>query len=220
MKGVIDKNVWVSAVVLGVFGVVGATGVALTHWLTEARIEQAYVAERLKQINEILPKDRYDNDLLRDVIIVPAGKLCEKVDVTVYRARRQGKDVAAIFETTAPNGYSGPIRLLVGVNSDGSIAGVRVLEHNETPGLGDRIELRKSPWVLGFNGKSLGDPPLARWAVKRDGGDFDQFTGATISPRAVTQAVRNALLYFAQHRDEVFAPVADKASPAIEKHKY
>ncbi len=220
MKVAIDKNVWLSAIVLGVFGVVGATGVALTHWLTKDRIAQAYVAERLKQINEILPGDRYDNDLLSDVIVIPAGELCEKVDVTVFRARKQGRDVAAIFETTAPNGYSGPIRLLVGVNADGSVAGVRVLEHNETPGLGDHIELRKSPWVLGFNGKSLGNPPLARWAVKRDGGDFDQFTGATISPRAVTQAVRNALLYFAQHRDEIFAPAAEKASPVVEKHKY
>ncbi len=201
----LDKNIWMSALALGLFGVAGAAIVATTDWLTHDRIIAEQKAARLKNINEILPRDRYDNDLLKDQLRVTDGLFSPEQPAIVFRARKQGKPVAAIFQTTAPNGYSGPITLLVGILANGTISGVRVIEHNETPGLGDQIERRKSPWVLEFNGKSLGDPPAERWAVKRDGGVFDQFTGATISPRAVTQAVKKSLLYFRDHRDEIFA---------------
>ena len=202
MKSSIDKNVLVSAIALGVFGVLGATIVATTHLLTADRIKANEVAARLKQINEILPHDQYNNDLLNDSTVVKI----EGLPTTVYRARLDNKNIAAIMQTTAPNGYSGPIKLLIGIKADGIVAGVRVLSHTETPGLGDQIELRKSPWVLGFTGKSLDNPSRERWAVKKDGGVFDQFTGATITPRLVTKAVRDSLVYFKEHRKAIFAP--------------
>ena len=124
--------------------------------------------------------------------------------VPVYRAFRNGEPVAALLTPVAPNGYSGEIRLLVGIYADGRVAGVRVLGHKETPGLGDAIEIERSDWITSFAGRSLGNPPLEDWKVKRDGGVFDQFTGATITPRAVVQAVRKTLLYFERHRDELF----------------
>ena len=122
----------------------------------------------------------------------------------MYRARLRGEPVAAIFRSIAPDGYSGKIHLLVGVYIDGSLAGVRVVKHAETPGLGDAVEIRKSSWIEDFAGKSLTNPSQDRWRVKRDGGDFDQFTGATITPRAVVAAVRNTLLYYQQNTDMIF----------------
>src|SRR5690606_27069458 len=116
---------------------------------------------------------------------------------------------------TAPNGYGGAIRLLVGIREDGTVAGVRVIDHRETPGLGDGIEIEKSDWMTDFEGRSLGDPPVQRWRVKKDGGEFDQFTGATITPRAVVTAVRNALIYFRTHRQALFELPGDTA-PALE----
>ena len=123
---------------------------------------------------------------------------------TAYRARLQGEPVAVIFNSVAPDGYNGKIHLLVGVNIDASLAGVRVVKHAETPGLGDAIEIRKSPWIRGFDGKSLNNPDQAGWRVKRDGGEFDQLTGATITPRAIVAAVRNTLLYYQQNADMIF----------------
>ena len=113
--------------------------------------------------------------------------------------------VAVVLALIAPDGYGGPIKLLVGINADGSLAGVRVVNHHETPGLGDAIDTRRSNWILGFTGRSLGDPSPAQWAVRKDGGVFDQFTGATITPRAVVKAVKRALVYFEAHRDTLFA---------------
>jgi electron transport complex protein RnfG len=109
---------------------------------------------------------------------------------------------------TAP-GYAGDIALIVGIYADGTVAGVRVIRHKETPGLGDKIEVERNPWIQGFSGKRVGDPPLERWKVKRDGGDFDQFTGATITPRAVVAAVRRALLYVSNHREAVFGETTE-----------
>jgi Na+-translocating ferredoxin:NAD+ oxidoreductase subunit G len=114
-----------------------------------------------------------------------------------------------------PDGYAGPIQLLVSVLRDGTVGGVRVLFHHETPGLGDKIEERKSDWVLSFDGKSLSNPTLEGWAVKRDGGEFDQFTGATITPRAIVQAVKNTLIYVQQQGDALFEPI--EAIPAVAK---
>ncbi len=140
----------------------------------------------------------------RTISIPPSELLGTENESLVYRARLQGKPVAAIFNSIAPNGYSGKIHLLVGVYIDGKIAGVRAVKHAETPGLGDALEVQKSRWILAFNGKSLDNPIRKRWLVKRDGGVFDQFTGATISPRAVVQAVKNTLLYYRQNADTIF----------------
>jgi electron transport complex protein RnfG len=123
----------------------------------------------------------------------------------VYRALKDAKPVALVMSVIAPDGYSGSIKLLVGINTDGTLSGVRAVAHRETPGLGDAIEEQRSDWVQQFNGASLENPPLDRWKVRKDGGDFDQLTGATITPRAVVQAVRNALLYYRQHRETLFA---------------
>ncbi len=130
----------------------------------------------------------------------------------IYRVRHGGEPVAVILNPTVPDGYAGPIRLLVAVKTDGTLGGVRVLDHHETPGLGDRIEERKSDWIkVQFDGKGLGQPPENRWQVKRDGGDFDQFTGATITPRSIVKTVKNTLKYVAREGDALFAKPAEIA---------
>ena len=131
----------------------------------------------------------------------------------MYRARLRGEAVAVVLAPVAPGGYSGSIHLLVGIAPDGTLLGVRVTEHRETPGLGDAIEARKSDWIRRFTGRSLGDPPFERWRVRKDGGDFDQFTGATVTPRAVVGAVANVLVYFDRHRAELLAQPATIVPP-------
>ncbi|MFT5220902.1 MAG: electron transport complex protein RnfG, partial [Gammaproteobacteria bacterium] len=155
----------------------------------------------------LLPAEQFDNDIANDTRHLPAAPLLGTEERSiVYRARRQGQPVAAIFNSIAPDGYSGRIHLLVGVYIDGSVAGVRVVKHAETPGLGDAIEVKKSPWITLFDGRSLLNPQLPGWGVKRDGGAYDQFTGATITPRAVVAAVKNTLLYYQHNADTLFKP--------------
>ena len=159
----------------------------------------------------MLPAAEYDNDLLADTRVVrdethfPNGQ-----DVVVYRARRDGAPVAVILDFRAVDGYSGDIRLLAGIREDGSLSGVRVVSHRETPGLGDAIEAEKSDWILGFDRRSLGRPAPPGWAVKKDGGAFDQFTGATITPRAVVDALRLALEYYAANGEALFGPAGNE----------
>ncbi len=202
----LGRNMLLATVVLGGFAVLGTGLVALTERNTRERIAANERAFTLRSLNEIVPPGQRDNDLFTDIIQVSDPELLGTPEpVTVYRARKDGQPVAAILRVVAPKGYSGPIKLLVGVRNDGTVAGVRVVSHRETPGLGDGIEAQRSDWILGFSGRSLGDPPEAAWTVRRDGGDFDQFTGATITPRAVTRAVRDALIYFRTHREALFA---------------
>jgi len=188
---------------IAVLGVALLTGI---HHLTRERIaaqQRDAVAMRLSQV---LAPDRYDNDLLHDVIqVTDPETFGHPGPATVYRARRDGQPVAVVMEVTAPNGYNGPIRMLVGILADGSISGVRVVSHRETPGLGDPIEARRSDWITRFEGRSLRDPTPEGWAVRRDGGEFDQFTGATITPRAVVEAVQRALEYHRAHLDALYA---------------
>ena len=200
------RQILLSGVFLWLFAVVGTTLVALTEFTTYDAIVENERQVLLRNLYALLPPDRLDNDIANDSIELAADPLLgTEAPSTLYRARKGGEPVAAIFNSIAPNGYSGKIHLLVGVYVDGSLAGVRVIKHAETPGLGDGIEIRKSPWIKGFDGKSLSDPTEARWAVRRDGGDFDQFTGATITPRAVIGAVKNTLLYYRQNTDKIFA---------------
>jgi len=185
--------------------VVGTTLVALTEYSTSAAITENERQVLLRNLYALLPRDKLDNDIATDTLQLPASALLGTDDAsTVYRARLGGEPVAAIFNSVAPDGYNGKIHLLVGVYTDGRLAGVRVVKHAETPGLGDAVEIRKSPWINDFAGKSLANPTPERWRVKRDGGDFDQFTGATITPRAVVAAVRNTLLYYQQNADMIF----------------
>jgi electron transport complex protein RnfG len=195
-----------AAAVLAVFAAVGVGLVAFTEDATRDRIEANERAFLLRTLHDVLPPARYDNDVFNDTIQVSDLELLGSEDpVTVYRAFLGNRPAAVILTPVAPNGYSGPIRLLVGIDVDGRITGVRATSHRETPGLGDAIDSGRSDWILGFEGRSLGNPDLGGWAVKRDGGAFDQFTGATVTPRAVVKAVRNALVYFAAHRDALFA---------------
>ncbi len=195
------------ALLLGGFVLAGTGLVALTQRHAGPRIESNERAWVLRGLSEIVPPARYDNEMFADTIVVTDAELLGgPAPRTVYRARRNLEPVAAIVETVAPDGYAGPIRLLVGINVDGSLAGVRVASHNETPGLGDAIEAEKSDWILAFEGLSLGGTTSDDWTVKSQGGLFDQFTGATITPRAVVRAVYRALVYFDGHREQIFAP--------------
>ena len=208
------RHMTISALLLGLFAIIGTAMVALIHDATAERIAANHRAFLLKSLHILVPPEQHDNDLFTDVITVTNQELLgSKKPVRVYRARRNEKPVTAIINAVAPDGYSGSIELLVAIRYDGSLAGVRVVKHKETPGLGDSIEASRSDWILGFDDRSLTNPEKKGWAVKRDGGIFDQFTGATISPRAIVNAVYRSLLYFDTHKDELF----DKPSMPIEE---
>ena len=204
-----------SAASLGLVAVAGTTLLAGVHHLTAERIAAQERRAVLEQLEQIIPAHRYDNELQDDWITLqnerhfPRGQ-----QVVAYRARRDGQPVAVIFRFAAVDGYNGPIHLLAGIEADGSLLGVRVTSHRETPGLGDAIEAEKSDWIQSFDGRSLRSPEPARWGVRRDGGAFDQFTGATITPRAVVEAVRRALEYHEDNREALFEAPAAAAEEA------
>jgi len=194
------------------FAIFGAALVGLTFVQTKDDIKHNEEITLLNKLNNIVPAELYDNDLLLDTITLEPNALLGTTDPSLaYRARKNNTNVAVVFSSIAPNGYSGSIYLLVGIYANGNVAGVRVVKHKETPGLGDKVSLSRSNWILGFNGKSLGNPDDKGWKVKRDGGVFDQFTGATITPRAVVKAVHNALIYFDQNQNRLFSTKPDKA---------
>ena len=190
-----------NSLILGLFAMATVGMIAITQQGTAERISEAQRRVQLSALNEIIPHDQHDNDLLADSFTIDDRQYLSLTSTQdAYRARNDGAVSAVILPVVAPDGYSGRIELLVGINADGSIAGVRSVNHRETPGLGDRIDTTKSQWVLDFNGKSLSMPVPEQWAVKKDGGQFDQFAGATITPRAVVKAVYQALNYFDEHR--------------------
>jgi len=198
-----------AAGILAGFAVFGALLVAITWESTAERIAANEREHLLRSLADVLPAGAYDNAVHEDYITVSHRQLLGTDNpVTVFRARQRNRPVALVLTPTAPGGYSGPIRLMVGILTDGRISGVRVVAHRETPGLGDRIEIERDDWILGFDGRGLGDPPRDEWAVRRDGGEFDQFTGATITARAVVSAVRDTLIYFETNRDALFAAPA------------
>jgi electron transport complex protein RnfG len=179
--------------------------IAVIAGITRERIvqnEQAWIRQRL---DALVPPAMHDNDLLADSIAVTSPELLGSAQpVRIYRARRDGAPVAAVIRAIAPDGYRGPIELLVAIGQDSRLIGVQVIRHNETPGLGDAFESRDVHWLDRFRGRSLTDPPTQRWTVRRDGGDFDAFTGATITPRAIIKAVRNALDYYQRNSQRIF----------------
>ncbi len=194
---------------LMVFAVCGALLVSLSHSFTRERIAQNAQTALLNKLNLLLPRALYDNDLLKDTLqIKDPHRLGSTDSLTAYRARKNGKPVAIAFMPIAPDGYAGSIQLLVAIRYDGSLLGVRVISHQETPDLGDPIEEKRSPWIFSFNDRSLSNPTTDKWKVKRDGGVFDQFTGATVTPRAVVRAVYNSLLFYQENRDTLFASPA------------
>lgn len=197
---------------LALFAISATALVALTEENTREQIASNEREALLEAIKVLVPADKFDNQILQDTLTLPpTPAIGTTAPTTVYRARLNGKPSAAIFTVVAPDGYSGSIFMLVGINYDGTLAGVRVISHKETPGLGDKIEAKRNDWILQFEGLSLDNPEKSKWKVKKDGGQFDQFTGATITPRAVVGAIRGALEYFKANRDKLFANVEDKS---------
>lgn len=188
------------------FAVIGTGLLAFTYMQTRELIEQSEQEEKLKLISQIVPTNSFDNDIVTDTLVLaPDALLGSDKGSTAYRARLRGEPAAVVLEAIAPDGYSGRISLIVAIRADGTLGGVRVVEHKETPGLGDYIDIAKSPWIKGFDGKMLETGRDADWRVKKDGGQFDYMAGATITPRAVVKATHKALQYYAQHRAELFA---------------
>lgn len=207
------RSVLRSSLILGVFAVFTVGLIAITQQGTEERIIAEQQRMQMRALNEILPDDQHDNDLLDDAFSVDDRKyLGLPAPTTAWRGRQAGAVSAVILPAVTMDGYSGRIDLLVGIQANGELAGVRVVNHRETPGLGDKLEVGKSTWIFSFNGKSLSMPAPEGWAVRKDGGEFDQFTGATITPRAVVQAVHNALVYFSEHRDTLLQMTPEEAN--------
>jgi len=203
------RQIAITTIILLLFAMLGTAMVAYTYDQTREQIAANERATLLRKLHRLIASESHDNVLLEDTVSVQdVALLGSETPVMVYRARKNGEPVALVIAAIAPDGYSGSIKLLVGINVDGSLSGVRVVAHRETPGLGDAIDETRSDWIRGFDGKSLHAPELERWAVRKDGGDFDQLTGATITPRAVVKAVRNALLYYRDHQEALFAPAA------------
>jgi len=198
-----------SAAALGLVAIAGTSLLTGVDYLTADRIAAQERRVILEQLGQLIPQ-HYDNQLLDDHFTFRAESYFPNgQEVIAYRARLQGEPQAVVLKFNAVNGYNGNITLLAGINSDGSLRGVRIISHKETPGLGDAIETEKSDWALSFSGKSLSNPEPDKWAVKRDGGKFDQFTGATITPRAVVDAVRLALEYFKANHEYLFDTAAE-----------
>ena len=203
-------SIWSSAAILAVLAAVCTALVALTYDLTDERIaanEQAFLEESLQPV---LAGIDYDGTLSDSTMIIPVPHdLPGNQPATVYRIFEDDTPLAALFVVVARDGYAGPIRILIGLTDDGRINRARVIDHRETPGLGDRIEASKSDWINQFDGRSLTDPAEEQWKIKRDGGDFDQLSGASITSRSVVKALRETLVYFNANRESVFAPDAE-----------
>ena len=198
----------IAGLVLGAFAVVGVALVAVTHAATAERIAINDRMTMLKKLEAIVPAGSIGNDPIADRIEVQSQELLGAASTNVYRVRKDGEPVAVVLNPIVPDGYAGPIKLLVAVMKDGTLGGVRVVSHHETPGLGDKIEEQRSDWVLGFTGKSLSNPTEDKWKVKRDGGVYDQFTGATISPRSIVKAVANTLRFVQARGDGLYTQPA------------
>lgn len=199
MMNSISKN----GLLLAGFALVATFLILVTDRFTRDTIEQQQSAQVLSLINELISPDSYDNNIILDCTTADGFETSLEFS-KVYRARVTGQPIALIFEAIAPNGYNGNIHMLIGTDISGSITGVRVIEHKETPGLGDKIDLRISDWILGFNNQSLSNDGQSRWKVKKDGGQFDQFTGATITPRAVVQTVFDTLVFSEENLNTLF----------------
>lgn len=204
-KQTLVKSIARNSLGLGLFAILTVGLISSTYVFTEDRIADQIRAFEARALTEILPLNTHDNSLLDTRIsLQPEPLLANATEKTAWVAFRGKQPVAVILPATAPDGYSGRIELLVGIYADGTLAGVRAVNHKETPGLGDKINTHVTDWILVFTGKSLDNPKPARWAVRKDGGDFDQFAGATVTPRAVVASVYRTLNYFAGHKDALF----------------
>lgn len=196
-----SKQILTTGLLLMLFAIVGSSLVGATFESTKEKIADNERRAMLRTLNNILPSGSYNNDLINDTLLLhPDGRIGQTERATAYLAKKDNELTAIILPVIAPDGYSGAIKLLVGIRADGTLAGVRVIRHKETPGLGDAIETKRSDWILGFNNRSLSNPDTRGWQVKRDGGEFDQLTGATITPRAIVKAVHLSLIYFDRNK--------------------
>lgn len=205
-----------NAIKLGLFALVTAALLGMTYTGTREQIELAQLRMEQRALAEVVENLPHQELLLRDRVGIPEqgrALLRSGEQDLIQLVRNDANEVVAmIIPTTAPDGYTDAIRMIVGINLAGELTGVRVIEHKETPGLGDKVDLAKSNWILSFEGKSLENPTASGWAVNKEGGQFDSFTGATITPRAVIRQVRNALLFYRQYAQDVLgmAPAAEK----------
>lgn len=209
-----NTGIFRSGATLAVIAAICTALVAVTYQLTVDRIAANEKTRLERSLQPALAGVSYDGSVSESrLVLSPPHGLPGSEAALIYRVYAGNNPAAALFVVTARDGYSGPIRLLLGIDSDGSITGLRILEHRETPGLGDKIEAGRSDWVRQFDGRSLANPAVGDWALKIDGGDFDQLTGASITPRAVINAVRDTLIYFDTHRDELFSSPATGEQP-------
>ncbi|MCK6262162.1 electron transport complex subunit RsxG [Vibrio sp. ZSDE26] len=199
MLAAIRKN----GLTLAIFACASTGLVAVTHYLTKDRIHLQEKAQLLSTLNQVIPHDLHDNDLYQSCSLVSNASLGTNDPMPAYFATLNDEPSAIAIEAIAPDGYNGTIRIIVGINQQGYITGTRVLSHQETPGLGDKIDLRVSDWILSFTGKTVTESNLGSWNVRKDGGQFDQFTGATITPRAVVGAVKNAVNFVNQNKQQL-----------------
>jgi electron transport complex protein RnfG len=189
----------IHGIILGIFCLGFGLILAITDQVTVDDIAARAMEDRQNSLSQVIPAEIHDNNPVTDTLQVTNS---EGKEITVYRARRGTKVTGVAYEIYG-TGYAGEIRLMMGIDADGRLLGVRVLAHKETPGLGDKIEVKKGDWILRFTGLSLGAPPAERWKVKKDGGEFDQFAGATITPRGVVRAIHGGLEFFAAQRDKL-----------------
>jgi len=195
-----SKNPALHAALLAGFALVAALLLSSGNMATKGPIAERKHEDLVRSLAMVIPDEYHDNDLVKDLTMAADAKGEWRM---IHRARKNGKVTAIAFERIE-HGY-GEIHLVMGINARGHILGVRVLEHTETPGLGDKIEVKKDPWILGFDGLWLGNPTASKWRVKKDGGVFDQFSGATITPRAVVRSVREGLEFFRLNKKDILA---------------
>jgi len=203
---VLGQSISKNSLILGLFAILTVGVTAGTYELTKERIFEQERLARAKALFEIIPEQMRDNDLLNNTITLPNAAelgLDPTEKITGFVSQKEQVITGLALPTIAPDGYTGRIKLVVGIDASGALTGVRVLTHKETPGLGDKIDLKKSNWILSFNTKSFATLDEERWKVKKDGGEFDQFTGATITPRAVVKAVYKTISYFHKYKAQL-----------------
>ena len=194
-----QQRTMVHGVILGVFCLGFGALLAVTNSITEKDIAARALEDKLNSLSQVIPDSVHDNNLVKDSITMKNDR---DKEITVYRATKEGKVTGLAYEIYG-SGYSGEIKLMLGVDAQGKVLGVRVLAHKETPGLGDKIDVKKTDWILRFTDLSLGNPPVDKWKVKKDGGQFDQFAGATITPRGVVRAIKEGLEFFNAHKAQM-----------------
>ena len=200
------KKVSITAAAMIIFSLLASTALSISYFVTKTPIEESDAKAKRTFLNQVIPANLYDNNLVKDTISVEPNPLIgNKKNIDIYRAKKNNQVIAVIIETIAPDGYSGEIKTLVGIDQEDKILGVRVIIHKETPGLGDYIEIEKSQWIKNFDLKSLGEMTEKEWAVKKDGGSFDYVTGATITSRAVIKSTYKSLLYVKENKKRLFA---------------